>query len=100
MTIPAFDAAETPHSAIGYRGRDHSFPQASGDISSHARITAPRPSSDGLVLLQARRLVLLREAARLRNLRRSKEASTCEAELRRVTHRILAETSPGKVPQC
>lgn len=24
----------------------------------------------------------------------------CEAELRRVTHRILAETSPGKVPQC
>lgn len=89
MTIPAFDAAETPRSAIGYRGRDHSFPQASGATFSPAPSTAPRPSSDGLVLLQARRLVLLREAARLRNLRRSKEASTCEAELRRVTNEIL-----------
>lgn len=89
MTIHAFDAAGTPSSAFVFPAHDHSFPQASGDTSGHAPITAPRPSSDGLVLLQARRLVLLREAARLRNLRRSKEASTCEAELRRVTNEIL-----------
>lgn len=89
MTIPAFDAAETPRSAFASQDPDHSFPQASGDTSGHAPITAQRPSSDGLVLLQARRLVLLRDAARLRNLRRSKEASTCEAELRRVTNEIL-----------
>ena len=89
MTIPAFDAAETPHSAFAFPASDHSFLRASGATCGPAPNTAPRQSSDGLVLLQARRLVLLREAARLRNLRRSKEASTCEAELRRVTNEIL-----------
>lgn len=86
----AFHAAvPMRHLATDCRDHDQCCRMESGDISSPARITAPRPSSDGLVLLQARRLVLLREAARLRNLRRSKEASTCEVELRRVTNEIL-----------
>lgn len=89
MTIPAFDAAETPRSAFASQDPVHSFQPVSAAHSGPAPITAPRPSSDGLVLLQARRLVLLREAARLRNLRRSRQASTCEAELRRVTNEIL-----------
>ena len=53
--------------------------------------TAPRSRPDGLPQLQARRQSLLTEARRLRNLRRSKDASICEAELRRVTHEILKE---------
>lgn len=49
--------------------------------------TQPKP--DGLVQLQTRRAVLLSEAQRLRNLRRSKEASICEAELHTVTHHLM-----------
>ena len=57
--------------------------------SGPAQITAPMPNADGLALLQARRLALLTEARRHKNLRRSKAASASEAELRRVTHEIL-----------
>jgi hypothetical protein len=49
----------------------------------------PTPNADGLALLQARRQALLTEASRQKNLRRSKQASRCEDELRRVTHQIL-----------
>lgn len=89
MTTPAFNAAETPPSGFAFPASGHSFPRASGATFSPAPNTAPRLSADGLVLLQARRLVLLREAARLRNLRRAKACSLCEAELRRVTNEIL-----------
>jgi len=48
-----------------------------------------QPKQDGLVQLQIRRAVLLSEAQRLRNLRRSKDASICEAELRDVVHHLM-----------
>ena len=65
------------------------YRMASEDTYSPAQITAPMPNADGLALLQARRLALLTEARRHKNLRRSKAASASEAELRRVTHEIL-----------
>lgn len=102
MTMRALFAERfLPRSAFGFRGRDHSCQPESADTCGPAPITAPTQNGDGLALLQARRLVLLTEARRLRDLRRSKEASICEAELRDVTHRILArrvENFPGGFP--
>lgn len=89
MTTPALHADETPRSAFASPAPDHSCQLESAATFSPAPLTAPMPNCDGLVLLQARRLVLLREAARLRNLRRAKASSICEAELRRVTNEIL-----------
>ena len=62
---------------------------ASAFTSGPAPNTATTPNADGLALLQARRQALLTEASRQKNLRRSKQASRCEDELRRVTHQIL-----------
>jgi hypothetical protein len=102
MTIPASYVDETPHSAIGYRGLSQSYRMESAGRSGPAQITAPMPNADGLALLQARRLALLVQAERLRNLRRNRDASICEAELRRVTHEILAvrlgKSFPGGLP--
>lgn len=89
MFTHASSAEETPHSAIGYRGRFPNSHQASAALFGPALTTETPPNSDGLVLLQARRLVLLREAARLRNLRKAKASSICERELRAVTNEIL-----------
>lgn len=89
MNIPALPADETPHSAIGYRGCSPSYRLESAARSGRAPIIAPTQSSDGLQALQARRDALLIEAARQRNLRRNRDASLTEAELRRVTHEIL-----------
>lgn len=89
MTIFASSADETPHTAIGYRGHSQRYRLESADRSGPALITAPTLSEDGLQALQARRRVLLVQAERLRNLRRNKDASICEAELRAVTHEIL-----------
>ena len=91
MTIAVSPAEETPHSAIGYRGPSQSYRMESAARSGPARITDPTPNADGLPELQARRVSLLAEAERHRNLRRSKLASICEAELRAVTHQILAQ---------
>ena len=89
MTTAASPVEETPHSAIGYRGPSQSSRMESAARSGPARITEPTPNADGLALLQARRQALLTEASRQKNLRRSKQASRCEDELRRVTHQIL-----------
>jgi hypothetical protein len=91
MTTAASPVEETPHSAIGYRGPSQSYRMESAARSGPARITDPTPNADGLPELQARRVSLLAEAERHRNLRRSKLASICEAELRAVTHQILAQ---------
>jgi hypothetical protein len=92
MTILARFAALFPRrSASDFRAQDHSFPQASAATSGPVLHTGTTPNADGLALLQARRLALLVQAERLRNLRRSKRASTCEAELRAVTHEILKQ---------
>jgi hypothetical protein len=61
----------------------------SAGISGHANPVSQSPSRDGLAQLRIQREVLLSEAQRLRNLRRSKDASTCEAELHTVTHHIM-----------
>jgi hypothetical protein len=65
------------------------YRMANASTCGHALPTATTPNADGLALLQARRLALLTEARRLKCLRRSKLASTCEQELRAVTHEIL-----------
>jgi|GEM_PF-4987023 len=69
-------------------------PVANAPISGPALPTATTPSADGLAQLQARRQALLAEAARQKNLRRSREASRCEADLRAVTHQILSTRTP------
>lgn len=57
--------------------------------SGPAKPAAPSPRPDGLAQLQIQRAVLLSKAQHLRNLRRSKEASACEAELHTITHHIM-----------
>jgi hypothetical protein len=90
MTILARFVGLLPRrSASGFPAPDHSYRQASAAQCGPAQITAPTPNADGLALLQARRLALLTEARRHKNLRRSKAASASEAELRAVTHEIL-----------
>ena len=102
MTIRAtFVKLFRPRSDSGFPDLSQPFRLASAEHCGPAPITATTPSDDGLALLQARRLVLLTEARRLRDLRRSKDASMCEAELRDVTHRILSrrvESFPGGFP--
>ena len=63
-------------------------------ISGPALHIAETRNADGETLLQARRLSLLLNARNLRNQRRSKEASACEAELRAVTHQLLSLGEP------
>jgi len=65
------------------------YRMANASTYGHVQNIEPMPNADGLALLQARRLALLTEARRHKNLRRSKRASTCEQELRAVTHEIL-----------
>lgn len=91
MTIrAAFAALFRRRSASAFPVRSQPFRLASAARSGPARHIAPMQSGDGLAQLQARRLALLEEAARQKGLRRSKEASICEAELRVVTHQILS----------
>lgn len=54
-----------------------------------AQDALPTPRDCFKLHLQAQRLTLLREAERLRNLRRNKAASICEADLRDVTTMLL-----------
>jgi hypothetical protein len=75
--------------AFGGPAQSLNYRPASEDTYSPALHTETTPNADGLALLQARRLALLTEARRHKNLRRSKRASICEAELRAVTHQIL-----------
>lgn len=76
--------------ASDYPAPVRSYQRASGATSGPAPIIVTMPSGDGLAQLQAQRLRLLAEAERQRHLRRSKEASTYERELRAVTHQILS----------
>ena len=66
-----------------------SFPRPSADASGPAPNASPRPRPDGAAQLKTRRMILAAKAADLRNQRRSKDASTCEAELRAVTLECL-----------
>ena len=91
MTILATFAALLPRRlAFGYPVHDQPCQPESAATSGPAQSIDQTRNSDGLALLQARRLALLTEARRLKCLRRSKAGSICEAELRRVTHQILA----------
>ena len=65
------------------------FPWPSVDACGPAQPASPRPRPDGAAQLKTRRMVLTARAADLRNQRRSKDASTCEAELRAVTLECL-----------
>ena len=89
MTIHASPAEETPHSGFASLGPSPSYHPASAAPSSPAPTTVQMPNADGLALLQARRLVLLQAADRQKRLRRSKQASIYEAQLRAVTNEIL-----------
>lgn len=82
-------AATAPHGATGCPACDPLCQPESAGICGSATITATKPSDDGPLPLGALRLALLTEARRLKNLRKSKVASICEAKLRRVTHEIL-----------
>ena len=93
MTIPAI-YAETPLPLTDTACRGHTAPLQGEGIFGCALTIAMMRNAAGEALLQTRRLLLLNEARRLRNLRRSKAASICEAELRRVTLAILAQGEP------
>lgn len=60
-------------------------------IDGPAMIAAEMRSCFSERLLQARRMALIGTARHLRNQMRCSEASTCEAELRAVTHELLAQ---------
>lgn len=62
----------------------------SADTYGPAMTIAEMRNSVGDRLLLARRLALLSTARHLRNQRRCKEASACEAELREVTLHLLS----------
>lgn len=61
------------------------------DTDGPAMIAAMQRNSFSERLLQARRMALIGTARHLRNQMRCSEASTCEAELRAVTHELLAQ---------
>ena len=65
------------------------FPWPSVDACGPAVDASPRPRPDGAAQLKTRRMVLAARARQARNLRRSKEASGIEAELRAVTLECL-----------
>ena len=60
-------------------------------IAGPALTAAMQRNSFSERLLQARRMALIGTARHLRNQMRCSEASTCEAELRAVTHELLAQ---------
>lgn len=66
------------------------YQRASGATSGPAPIIEQMQSADGLAQLGLQRKALIEEAQRQKILRRSKAASTCEAEARRVTNAILS----------
>lgn len=88
-TLATFAVPLLHRLAFGFRGRSQPRQQESAGPCGPAQNIDQTPIADGLALLQAQRLALLTEAWRQKNLRRSKDASICEAELRRVTHEIL-----------
>lgn len=57
-----------------------------------AQSTGQQRSKDGLLQLLIQRELLMADARHLKNNRRSKAASRCEAELRRVTQKIMKLT--------
>jgi hypothetical protein len=74
-------------------------------MSGPAPITDPPLKPDGLLqaerrdqtqarMLLSRREILIQTAAKMRDQRRSREASICEASARKVTHDILAMGEP------
>ncbi len=71
-------------------GPVRSYQLESADTFLPAPIIVTMPSSDGLAQLGLQRKALIEEAQRQKILRRSKAASTCEAEARRVTNAILS----------
>ena len=74
-----------------------SLPPTSGATSGHVRLAYPLPRDVGEAQLPALRLALLLESKRAKHLRQSKLAAQCEADLRRVTHAILAKGSCSDV---
>ena len=93
MTIPAM-YAETPLPLTDTACRGHTAPLQGEAMFGCALTIAVMRNGAGEALLQTRRLLLLNEAQRLRNLRRFRASSICEAELRRVTLAILAQGEP------
>ena len=88
-----------PRGAIG--GPAYFASKRRAGISGYAMTTEPTLSCDGLAQaetrqafqaaqLLAQRAALIGTAKHLRNMRRSKAASTCEAELRSVVNACLA----------
>jgi len=66
------------------------FRLKSAVISGRVRNAGQPQKSDGAQLM-IQREILLAKAKHARNLRQSKVASICEADLRRITHEILKE---------
>lgn len=87
--------AALPAVARGPRGGFHGpviavidQPESAGRFTP-ATITDPPQRRDGLRELQARREALAERLASLQRQSRSREASTCSAELRAVTTRLM-----------
>ena len=87
----AFAKRLWPHSALGGRGIGASYRPTVKASSGHVRLAYPLPRDVGEAQLPALRLALLLESKRAKHLRQSKLAAQCEADLRRVTHAILAK---------
>lgn len=68
-----------------------SCPPTRGAFSGPAKTAYPLPRHVGEQQLPALRLALLLESRRARNLRQNRLAAAIEADLRSVTHQILAK---------
>ena len=77
---------------MGLAGRatDESFPRKGKGFYGAAQGAYPTPINVGEELLPALRLALMFEAKRAKELRQSKLAAAIEADLRGVTHQMMA----------
>lgn len=88
-TTPAAFANAQPHADFGGPDFSVNWPTTSAGLCGRATNTSQTPKPAGGVQTLVQLAVLLAEAKHHRNLRQSKRASICEAELRAFRHDIM-----------
>ena len=88
-TNAGFAVPPMPPTAIDWRVIYPSFPLGNPAAFGHVPPAAPTPKPDGETQTLIKLALLLHEAKRARNLRRNRQASMCEADLRAMRREIL-----------
>ena len=88
-TNAGFAVPPMPPTAIDWQVIYPRFPLGNPAVFGHALPAAPTPKPDGETQMLIKLALLLAEARRARELRQSKLASMCEADLRAMRHAIL-----------